>query len=142
MRRVVVLCGPPGAGKTTAARASGLPVFDRDDPGWESEAAFCRALEPLARDPRASAVVIRSGASSSARSKAVGLVAATHVFLLMPDASTCAARVRQRDRRDRHTGLAAIGSWFERFDHRDGVPLFPGWDPVFGRVAPSTSREW
>lgn len=59
MRFVVLLCGPPGAGKTTAARASGLAVFDSDEPRWSSRAEFTAALTQLGATPDAQAVVIR-----------------------------------------------------------------------------------
>jgi len=65
-REVVLICGPPGAGKSTYARSTGLKVYDRDDPQWTSERQFRQALERLRRDPSAQAAVIRSGATRSA----------------------------------------------------------------------------
>ena len=70
-RLVVLLFGPAGAGKTTAARSSGLTVFDRDDEKWSGERQFTQALRRLALDPSARAVVIRSGATSSARTVSI-----------------------------------------------------------------------
>lgn len=129
-RLVVLLCGPAGAGKTTAAHKSGLTVYDRDDPHWTSEAAFTAALAQLPDDPHARAVVIRAGASSSARAKAAALIDATHTYLLTASAAELGHRVARRNRADKQAGLASIRTWFERFDRDDGVPNFPGWAAV------------
>lgn len=127
MRRVVLLCGPPGAGKTTAARASGLEVFDRDDAAWVNEAQFRAALEDLGRRRFAHAVVIRAGASSSARRRWAELVRATHVLLVLEPAEVSAARVRARGRDDMVRTLAGINRWWSAFDHDDGAERFTSW---------------
>lgn len=142
-RLVVILCGPAGAGKTTAARASGLDVYDRDDPEWTSEKQFTTRLADLAGDPHARAVVIRSGATSSARAKARRLTAATHVFVMTEDPAELARRVRERNRVDKVAGMTSIKGWFERFDRADGVRDFPGWPTVFaGTQELDTSEAW
>lgn len=142
-RVVVVLCGPAGAGKTTAAHASGLDVYDRDDPQWSSEKQFTTRLADLARDPRAEAVVIRSGATSSARRKAAALVGATHVYVLTADVAELDRRIRERNRADKIAGVQSVRSWFAKFDRDDGVRDFPGWPAVFaGLRSLSTSEAW
>lgn len=145
-RLVVILCGPPGAGKTTAARASGLPVYDRDDPQWSSERQFTAALAMLRSDPEAQAVVIRAGASSTARAKAVALAGATHVYLLTADQRELGHRVAHRNRADKVRGLASIRTWFDRHDRHDGVLDFPGWESVDSNrsAVPGlvVSRDW
>ncbi|WP_105567140.1 ATP-binding protein [Microbacterium halophytorum] len=144
MRQVVILCGPPGAGKTTAARASGLPVFDRDDDQWTSEKQFRDALRALAVLPGARAVIIRSGATSNARRTAAELAAATHTFLLLADRDELKRRVRHRDRPGVAGTLRGIDRWFASFDRRDQVPDFPGW-PALAEPTPTlgaTSTDW
>lgn len=140
---VVLLCGPPGAGKTTAARASGLQVFDRDDARWRSESAFRDAIHHLASDRSARAVVIRSGATSSARRSAANLIGATHTFMLLADVQVLRQRIRDRRRADFIRGVASLDRWFERFDRADGVQDFPGWGDLAGSMPiGSTSRSW
>lgn len=149
-RLVVLLCGPAGAGKTTAARASGLNVFDRDEPQWRSERDFTAALAALGRDDTARAVVIRAGATSSARARSARLIRATHVYLLTAPPRDLGHRVVRRNRADVRHGLASIKSWFARFDRDDGVLDFPGWGAISpGCAAPAsgapvlrTSRRW
>lgn len=140
-RRVVLLCGPPGAGKTTTARQlaqlEGLEVYDRDDPQWPSERPFVIALARLAADRSARAVVIRSGATRDRRLAAVQLCGATDVQVLTPSAELCRARVRERARHDWRASLAGIGKWFAEYE-QDGQQPPPA--ELVGRVSPS--REW
>ena len=124
----MLLCGPPGAGKSTAARASGMSVYDRDDATWHSDREFVDALERLGHARRARAVVIRSGATTSARASAAHLVAATHVFVMLSPPAVLKERIRGRGRDDLVRTLAGVDRWYARFDRADGVRDFPGWD--------------
>lgn len=131
-RLVVVLFGPPGAGKTTLAHQSGLTIYDRDDPTWTAggDAAFRQALDQLGHNPTAQAVAIRSGATSSARAKTIQQVRATHGYLVLADPATCHQRVGHRRRADLRTSHGAIEKWFRLYDHHDGLPAWPGWDHI------------
>lgn len=119
MRRVVLLCGPAGAGKTTRAHTLGLEVYDVDDDEWDnSERYFRAALRHLGMKPNAQAVVIRSGATRSARAKAAALIGATEVQVLDTDEATCIERVirRNRPRPALHVQIAAVKSWWQAYE--------------------------
>lgn len=137
MRRVVLVCGPPGAGKTTLARSLGLDVYDIDEDRWgNSEALFRSHLELLARDHEAQAVVIRSGATRSARAKASALIGATETTIVTTDEAECVRRVidRNRPRPPMRVQIAAVAKWWRVYE-----PTDPG--SVTSRAG-VTVRDW
>lgn len=98
-RRVVLICGPPGAGKSTHAHTLGLDVYDLDDDQWGSnEGLFRSALTRLRENPRARAAVIRTAPTLSARQRAASMCGATDVVVLDTDLSVCLERIRKRGR--------------------------------------------
>lgn len=98
-RQVVLICGPPGAGKTTHAHTLGLEVYDLDDAKWGgSDALFRAALIELREQPHARAAVIRTGATLSARQKSATMMGATECVVIATDLSTCVARIKERGR--------------------------------------------
>lgn len=126
-RRVVVLVGPPGAGKTRAARTSGLHTYDDDD---------TTTLEQLANDPDARVVVIRSAPSSDERAALVDQIQATHIYLVDAPDHVIAARLKARGRGH----MVAVARWRAAFDDDDDVPPFTGWEPVLRETR--ATREW
>ena len=121
-RRVVLVCGPPGAGKTTLAHTLGLRVYDLDDPEWQgSDALFRAALVQLREDPKARAVVIRTGATLSARSKAVATCGATEVVVLETSFNECMRRIKDRGRTDPPISYQISGArqWWESYEPGD-----------------------
>lgn len=98
-RQVVLICGPPGAGKTTHAHTLGLDVYDLDDDKWQgSDALFRAALVELRENTQARAAVIRTGATQSARQKAATMMGATECLVIETDLETCIDRIRERGR--------------------------------------------
>lgn len=118
-RKVVLICGPTGAGKTTLAHSLGLTVFDFDDPHWNgSDTLFRQAIGHLATDPNARAAVIRSAATLSARQDAANLCGATEVIVLDTDLKTCIEQIKDRGRTKPplKAQIAAAQDWWSKYE--------------------------
>lgn len=132
-RQVVVLFGPPGAGKTTLAHTLGLEVYDRDDPEWRNdEARFRAALRGLARNPRAQAVVIRTGATRAARASAAAMCGATETQILATPEAVCHERIRARGRGDIRASISGATLWWKTYEPGETLQVAQG----------ATSRVW
>lgn len=118
-RKVVLICGPPGAGKSTHAHTLGLEVYDLDDERWGwNEGLFKAELIRLRENPKARAAVIRTGATLSARQRAAAMCGATDVVVLDTDLPTCLTRIRKRGRVEPSLRFQINGAkkWWETYE--------------------------
>lgn len=124
-RKVVLICGPSGAGKTTLAHSLGLEVFDLDDERWGgSDPLFRAALVQVREDPKARAAVIRTGATISARLKGASNCGATEVIVLETPLAECVRRIKARGRVDTPISYQVGGAkqWWAKYEPGD-IPV-------------------
>ena len=120
LRMVVLVAGPPGAGKSTRARElarqHGLDVLDLDDDGW-TQASWDAALLVVRCEPAARAVVIRSCSTAAAYAIACRAIDPTVVELLDVDELECRRRIVGDARIDaqRAKRLAGVRSWWSAY---------------------------
>lgn len=151
--RVVVLCGPPCAGKTTLAahlagpqdtvldyddiaRSLGSPTMWNHDEPWRTQAedAFQARLTVIHRTPGTeTAWVLRTAPRGNQRARLAAQWQAS-IYLLNPGERECVHRAKQ-DQRPSGTSRA-IGLWYHRYrpwvGDRDPGELDPRWANPLG----------
>ncbi|AIJ26371.1 AAA family ATPase [Amycolatopsis methanolica] len=156
MRTVVLIAGPPCAGKSTLAQALANPgdlVLDRDAIAqrlgspvrWGHDEVIAQRaeqvmLDEIARIARAEAItayVVRSVPAPAQRLALAHQLRATAVHVLNPGAAECMRRAHA-DARPEGTA-AAIRSWYARY-RPCAVDADPG--PAAATTPVRTSRTW
>lgn len=154
-RLVVLVCGPPCAGKTTYAQEHAQPgdrVIDMDDIArelgsgeqWDHDFDIVTEAQRLWRErvaaitPRTHirAWIIRCAPSVRERRMLARTTAATRMELLIPDMDTLTARAMQRPNPDET--LDSIARWFARYQP-GRVHLVA---PVEGLPSAIHSEDW
>ncbi|MHA6626899.1 AAA family ATPase [Pseudonocardia sichuanensis] len=124
MTEVVLVCGPPCAGKTTYVREHAQLddlVLDQDELG---HSRYQRALTEL-RYHHGRAWVIRCLPTQQRREAFAEHIGATRTVLLQPSTEVLMQRARARPESARH--VQAVRSWLEQ--ERGVIPVSTATDP-------------
>ena len=110
MRRVILIVGPPGSGKTTHAMATGLRHLEREQ--FPTDHAFRAAATRAANKPGAQLAIIRCCPTLTEQAEWVAMIGATEVHVMPTDQDECIRRCRRRGRSRWRGEVAAVERWF------------------------------
>lgn len=124
-RNVTLICGPPGAGKTTLALKLHAATLDIGDllPGSPRKrmARYARLAAHIGRTEGNNLAVVRCAAIPAERTAQQRLVHPARTIILLTDAATCHERIIARNRTSNEDGrdvpdqLEALAVWWTRW---------------------------
>jgi GTPase SAR1 family protein len=126
-RNVTLICGPPGAGKTTLALTLHPQTLDIGDmaPGTPRERmkAYGRAAYRIGRNTAADIAVVRCAPTETERARQQELTRPARTIILLTDADTCHQRITQRNRtedssegRGLESQAGAVVDWWAKWE--------------------------
>jgi len=138
-RAVTLICGPPGAGKTTLGLQLHRTTLDIGEmpPGTPQERMklFGRMAWRIGRDRNANVAVIRGAPTESDRTHQQGLCRPARTIIMLTDADECHRRIATRSRpgvdgRDLAGQHAAVDAWWA------------AWSASGSHQVQGTTRQW
>lgn len=116
-RHVVLVAGAPGSGKSTYARALGLPHLEREQ--YASDEAFKDAVVAACEPDEARVVVVRCCPTVREQETWRHVMRATDVVVMPTSQAECRRRVMARGRERWRSEMHGVTWWFHA---RNGEP--------------------
>jgi hypothetical protein len=113
MRQVILVTGPPGAGKSTWAQehAAGQRIYEREQ--TNSEQHYRNSVAKMARDPNALAIVIRCCPTIASVKQWQQISQCTQTLTVDPGIDETLRRIEQRARPQWRDEAQAARMWYQ-----------------------------